>query len=152
MSLCRLKERKAAGGIGISHEMNLAGPVELRDRILTLMKQMWAEGTVVRDWKDAEIVPIPKKGDLRMCDNWRGISLLDVVGKMFVRVIQERLQQIAEDILPDSQCGFWRGRGCTDLIFAARQLVEKILEHDDSLFVLFVDLSKTYDSVPRSAV
>ena len=31
---------------------------------------------MVGDWKDAEIVPIPKKGDLKHCDNWRGISLL----------------------------------------------------------------------------
>ena len=65
---------------------------------------------------------------------------------MLARVIQERLQQIAEDILPDLQCGFRRGRGCTDRIFAARQLVEKTLEHNDSLFVLFVDLRKAYDS------
>ena len=37
----------------------------------------------------------PRKGiDLQHCDNWRGISLLDVVGKLFARVIQERLQVI----------------------------------------------------------
>ena len=40
---------------------------------------------MVGDWKDAEIVPIPKKGDLKHCDNWRGISLLDVVGKVFCK-------------------------------------------------------------------
>ena len=70
------------------------------------MKSAWQAGAVPRDWKDAVIVPIPKKGDLKDCDNWRGISLLDVVGKVFARVIQERLQQLAEEILPDSQCGF----------------------------------------------
>ena len=59
---------------------------------------------------------------------------------------------IAEDILPESQCGFRGGRGCTDMIFAARQLVEKCREHDDVLFMLFVDLKKAYDSVPRSAL
>ena len=41
---------------------------------------------VVRDWQDALVVPIPKKGDLRCCDNWRGISLLDVVGKILGRI------------------------------------------------------------------
>ena len=152
LSLSRLKKGKAAGGTEITSEMILAAPGELRGRMLTLMKQIWMEGTVVKDWKDAEIVPIPKKGDLRECDNWRGISLLDVVGKVFARIVQDRLQQIAEGILPDSQCGFRKGRGCTDMIFAARQLVEKTLEHNDSLFVLFVDLKKAYDSVPRSAV
>ena len=38
--------------------------------------------------------------------------------------------------------GFRKGRGCVDMIFATRQLVEKCREHDDSLFILFVDLQK----------
>ena len=128
------------------------GGAELWDRIVKLMQEVWEEEEVVGDWKDAEIVPIPKKGNLQVCDNWRGISLLDAVGKIFARVVQERLQVIAENILPESQCGFRKGRGCIDMIFAARQLVEKTREHDDSLFVLFIDLRKAYDSVPRSAL
>ena len=75
-----------------------------------------------------------------------------MAGKVFARVIQGRLQAIAEDILPESQCGFRKGRGCTDMIFVARQLVEKCREHNDALFALFVDLRKAYDSVPRSAL
>ena len=38
------------------------------------------------------------------------------------------------------------------MIFTARQLVEKCIEHNDSLFILFVDLKKAYDTVPRSAL
>ena len=68
------------------------------------------------------------------------------------RIIQERLQVIAEQLLPDSQCGFRRGRGCVDMIFVARQLMEKTREHEDSLFMMFVDLKKAYDSVPRNAL
>ena len=63
-----------------------------------------------------------------------------------------RLQTIAETILPESQCGFRKGRGCVDMIFVLRQLVEKTCEHDDTLFILFVDLKKVYDSIPRSAL
>ena len=96
------------------------------------------------------IVPVPQKGNLYSCDNWRCISLLNVVGKIFAKIIQERLQTIAETILPDSQCGFRKGRGCVDMIFAARQLVVKVREHTDVLFILFVDLKQAYDSVPRS--
>ena len=109
-------------------------------------------GVVVRDWKDAEIVPIPKKGDLRDCNNWRGISLLDIVGKLLGRILQGRLQLIAEKVLPESQCGFCKGRGCVDMIFTVRQLFKKSREHDESSFVLFVDLHKTYDSVSREAL
>ena len=91
-------------------------------------------GYVVQDWKNAEIVPIPKKGDLRVCDNWRGISLLDVVGKLFGRILQDKLQLIAERVLPESQCSFRKGRGGVDMIFTARQLFEKSREHDDPPF------------------
>ena len=51
------------------------------------------------------------------CDNWWGISLLDVMGKVFTKVIPMRLQKVAEEVLADSQCGFRAGRGCRDMIF-----------------------------------
>ena len=132
-------------------ELIVHGGAELIDRLLQLIQHVWQKGTVVEDWRDAEIVPIPKKGNLKLCDNWRGISLLDVVGKVFARILQERLQKLAEKVLPESQCGFRKGRGCVDMIFAARQLLEKCREHDDALFVLFIDLM-AYDSVPRDAL
>ena len=74
---------------------------------------------MVSDWRDAVVVPIPKKGDLGLCDN-RGISLLDVVGKVLARIIQERLQVIADTVLPESQCGFRKGRRCSAMVLVAR--------------------------------
>ena len=124
----------------------------MTDRLLQLIQHVWQEGTVVEDWRDAEIVPIPKKGNLKLCDNWQGSSLLDVVRKVFARILQERLQKVTEKVLPKSQCRFQKGRGCVDMIFAARQLLEKCREHYDVLFVLFIDLKKAYDSVLRDAL
>ena len=152
VALSQLKQRKAGGKTGILPELLLFGGPVLQDRLLQLMQDIWRDGEVVADWKDAEIVPVPKKGDLQSCDNWRGISLLDVVGKLFARNIQERLQHIAEDVMSESQCGFGKGRGCCDMIFVAQQLVEKAQEHQELLFTLFVDLRKAYDSVPRLAL
>ena len=107
--------------------MLLYGGPELQDRLLLLMEDVWRRGKAVKDWQDAEVVPIPKKGDLRKCDNWRGISLLDVVGKVFAQILQDRLQMVAETVLPESQCGFRKGRGCVDMVFATRQLIENML-------------------------
>ena len=78
---------------------------------------MRREGYVPQEWKDVLIVPIPKKGDLSSYENWRGISLLDVGGKLFTKIIQQRLQTVAERVLPDTQCGFRSGSGCVDMIF-----------------------------------
>ena len=107
---------------------------------------------VPQEWADATIIPIPKKGNLSDCNNWRGIALLDVVGKVVARVIQERLQRPAEQELPESQCGFRKGSSCSDMIFTVRQLMEKATEHRAKQFLLFVDLKKAYDSVPRTAL
>jgi len=74
--------------------------------------------------------------------------LLEVVGKVVARVIQGRSQRLAEKELPESQCGFRKGRGCTDMIFTVRQLVDKVIEHHTKQFLVFVDLKKAYDSVP----
>ena len=97
-------------------------------------------------------MPVSKQGDLSLCDNWRSISLLDVIGKLFARVINDRLQAVVEDSVADSQCGFRAGRGCVDLIFCVCQLIEKAIEHHTKVFLLFVDLHKAYDFVPRQAL
>ena len=66
------------------------------------------------EWKDSLMVPIR---DLSVCDNWRGISLLDIGGKLFTKTIQSRLQDVVEEVLLDSQYGLRRGRGFVDMTF-----------------------------------
>ena len=98
---------KSGSESGVLPEMGFhGGPYYLYECILNLMHTVWKRGSVVPDWRDTTVVPISKKGDLHSCDNWHGISLLDVVGKLFARILQRRLQSVAEDILPESQAGF----------------------------------------------
>ncbi len=59
---------------------------------------------------------------------------------------------LIEEVLMDSRCGYRRGRGCVDMIFGTRQLIEKTMEHKTKMFMLFVDLRKAYDSVPRKVL
>ena len=73
---------------------------------------------------------------------WRGISLLEVVGKVFAKIIQRRLQLFEEDVVIDAQCGFRFGCGYNDMVFCARQLVEKAIEYNTKVSLLFVDLQK----------
>ena len=114
----RLKNRKAGGSSGIRPEMVKVACQDpgFADQLLDLVHTAWKDQSVPKDWTDAVLIPIPKKGDLSKCDNWRGISLLDVVGKVIARILQDRLQKLAEDELPESQCGFRKGRGCSDMI------------------------------------
>ena len=153
-AVSKLKNGKSGGSSGVLPEMVKVScqDSDFQDLLLDLVHTAWREKCVPKDWVDAVIVPIPKKGDLSDCNNWRGISLFDVVCKVTARILQDRLQQLVDEELPVSQCGLRKGRGCTDMIFAVRQLVEKTWEHLTKAFILFIDLRNAYDSVPHRAM
>ena len=74
------------------------------------------------------------------------------MGNLFARVINDRLQLVVEEVVSDSQCGFRPGRGYVDLIFCVCQLVERAIEHNTKVFLLFADFCQAYDSVPRQVL
>ena len=152
-ALIRLKNGKAGGNSQILPEMVKigCGSETVLASLLDLVHTVWEESKVPRDWSNAVLIPIPKKGNLSYCDNWRGIALLEMIGKVVARVLQARLQLIAEEELPDSQCGFRKGCGCSDMIFTVCQLVEKSIEHRSKQFIIYVDLKKAYGTT-RSPV
>ncbi|BHF65576.1 hypothetical protein SprV_0200858900 [Sparganum proliferum] len=94
-----------------------------------------------------------KKGNRQLCDNRRSITLLSLTGKIFARTLLNRLNNhLEQGLLPESQCGFRRHRGTTDMIFAARQLQEKCQEMRTHLYSTFVDLPKAFVKVYREGL
>ena len=151
--LGKLKNGKAPGSSNVLPDILKVAMKdgEFGEMVLDLVKAVWKDKCVPQEWVDAILIPIPKKGNLR-CDNWWVIALLDVKGKVVARVIQGRLQKLAERVLSESQCGFRRGCGCTDMVFTVRQLTEKAIEHRAMQYLILVDLKKAYDLVPREAL
>ena len=81
--------------------------------------QCWQEGAVPQDMRDSNIITIYQNmGERNDCNNYRGISLRSIVGKVFARLILIRLQKLAERIYPESQCGFRAERSKIDMIFS----------------------------------
>ncbi len=68
------------------------------------------------------------KGNREECNNYSGISLLSVPGKIYERILNEGRMKITIMSAGDEQGGFWKGRGYIDQIFAVNILVEKYLE------------------------
>ena len=83
--------------------------------------------------------------------NYRGISLLSVVGKIFARVLLKHLQRLADRILLETQFGCRPGRSTADMVFTLRQLQEKYKEQRKRLFTTFVDLTKAFDTVSKKS-
>ena len=103
-------------------------------QLLQLFCNIWSTtAEVPQDFKNATIYK--RKRDRAECGNRRGISLLSVAGKILAKILQFRLQTLAEDILPESQCGFRANRSTQDMIFTLRQLQEKCAEQLQPLIV-----------------
>ncbi len=86
----------------------------------------WEQSKVPEDWRKAIIVPLYKgKCNRDECNNYRGISLLSVPGKIYGRILNERIMKITDKSVGDEQGGFWKGRGCVDQIFAVKILVDR---------------------------
>ena len=95
---------------------------------------------------------LPKKGDLQKCENYRGIMLLSVPGKILSRVILERLRDAIDIKLRDEQAGFRPNRSCADQIATLRIIIEQSIEWKSPLYIGFVDYEKAFDSIDRETL
>ncbi|VDL89166.1 unnamed protein product [Schistocephalus solidus] len=102
----------------------------------SISAEMWRKGQVPQDFKDATFVHLLKrKGNRQLCDNHRGILLLNMSGKIFARILLNRLNgHLRQGLLPNSLCGFRRHCETIDMVFAACQIQEKFgqLGHGDN--------------------
>ena len=104
------------------------------------------------EWAAARLVLLPKKGDLSLCKNWRGICLLDVCSKILSSMLVRRLQIVMEECGMEAQTGFRDQRGTIDGLFTTYMSLHKRREHGLETWALFIDLVKAFDTVPREAL
>lgn len=107
-----LKVGKAAGCDRITTEMLTEGGGVIASLVYLIFNKYWRCGRVPGVWAKAVILPLYKgKGSQQECKNYRGISLLSVVGKSYAKVLIERVMDVTERKIWDVQAGFRKGMG-----------------------------------------
>jgi len=146
-----MKLGKSGGESEVTTELLKAGGNTVVEHLTKLFNQIWNEHVLPEDWTKSTIVPIYKrKGDTLMCSNYRPIKLVEHAMKVLEKIIIARLKTITN--IDEMQRGFVAGRSTMDAVFLVRQIQEKFLEKNRSLWMAFVDLEKAYDRVPRELV
>ena len=69
-----------------------------------LETQQWPQ-----DWKSSVFIPIPKKGNAKECSSYHTIAVISHASKVMLQILQARLEQYANQELPDVQAGFRKG-------------------------------------------
>ena len=147
-----LKLNKSPGGDQISAEMLLAD-LNTSTKVLTdLLNKIWKNEKLPEDWVKGIIIKLPKKGDLSVCDNWRGIMLLSIPSKVLCKVLLARVDETIDGKLREEQAGFRKGRGCVDQIFTLRNIIETCSEWNTPLYINFIDFQKAFDSIHRNTL
>ena len=147
-----MKKAKAPGPDGIPVDFFQHASIIFVKFLHPLFNRVFTSGKYPESWTKAVIFPLHKKGNPRRVDNYRGISLLNIISKLYSIIINNRLNHFCEenDSIPEAQAGFRKGYSTTDNIFSLQAMVQKYLtKHGGRFYTLFVDFSKAYDCVQR---
>ena len=151
MSVSKLKTKKSVGVDLVPNEV-LKDP-GIQTLLYHLFNTCFSTGLVPSQWLDAIIKPIPKGSDKDpyVPLNYRGISLISCVSKLYSSIMNNRIVNYCNllNIFPEEQNGFRKHRSCEDHIFSLSSIIQNRLNDKLPTFCTFIDLEKAFDWVNR---
>ncbi|GFO08059.1 LINE-1 retrotransposable element orf2 protein [Plakobranchus ocellatus] len=117
------------------------------DMLLLICNKILQTGVWPKPWTQSLVITLPKKGNLKLCQNYRTISLISHPSNVMLKVILNRLKPEAEKIIAEEQAGFRPVRSTVEKICNVRIIMEKYLQHQQELHSVFKDFKKTFDRV-----
>ena len=148
----KLKPGKACGIDNVCNEMIISLVDTHPNIVLRLFNEILQSGEVIPEWLMGIIVPIYKKGYKLDPSNYRGITLISCLGKLFLSILNARLLLFThnQSILAEIQLGFVPGNRTSDAHIIINNLVKMICHKSNSkIYSCFVDFKMAFDSVPR---
>uniref|UniRef100_A0A8D2J6E9 Reverse transcriptase domain-containing protein n=1 Tax=Varanus komodoensis TaxID=61221 RepID=A0A8D2J6E9_VARKO len=149
-ALGSLSNNKASEGDSIPAELFKILKDDAVKVLHSICQQIWETQQWPQDWKRSVYIPIPKKGNAKECSNYHTIALISHASKVMLKILQARLQQYADQELPEVQAGFQRGRETRDQIANIRWLMEKARELQKNICFCFIDYAKAFDCVDHN--
>ena len=141
---------KASGGDGIPAELFQILKDDAVKQLHLTCQQIWTTQQWTQDWKRSVFIPIPKKGNVKKCSYYCTIALISHASKVMLKILQARLQQNMNRVLPDVQAEFRKGRGTKDQISNVRWIIEKEREFQKNIYFCPIDYAKAFDYVDHN--
>ena len=145
-----LKRGKSPGpDYAMTAEVLKDGGKFLVDQLTIICQLVYRNKKAPSQWTSSLIIPLPKKGNLELMTNFRGIILMLIAAKVFNRVLLNRIRKPIDVKLRKNQAGFRTGRSCVQQIHILRRIMEGACYQKIPLYITFVDFMKAFDSIDR---
>ena len=94
---------KASGGDGIPVELFQILKDDVVKVLHSICQQMWKTQQWPQDWKRSVFIPVPKKRNTKECSNYRTVAHISHAGRMMLKILQARLQQMFKLVLEKAE-------------------------------------------------
>jgi hypothetical protein len=144
------KNSKSAGTDNLISEIFKSSYDLISPFLLKLYNKIFSEGIYPDKWTEGIIIPIFKGGNPEP-KNFRGITLNNIISKIYSKLLVTRLTKWAEkhDKIIDNQYGFQKKKSTVDCIFILHAIISKVLANKQKLYVAFLDWEKMFDKINR---
>ena len=115
-----------------------------------LFNCIYDTGKIPDDWLMSTFVTLPKKPSATQCKDYRTISLMSHVLKLFLRIIHQRIYRRIEEHLTNTQFGFRNGLGTREALFSMQVLIQRCRDVNCEVHICFIDFEKAFDRVQHS--
>ncbi|OMJ15327.1 Transposon TX1 uncharacterized [Smittium culicis] len=122
--------------------------------LVELILKMWNSAHIPKIFNTSIIVPIPKKGDLRDTNNYRGISLIPTLVKILAKIVAQKLNELDSkyNLLVKEQAGFRSREECVSQATVLYEVVRRRKIKGIPTWIGFIDFAKAYDRVPHETL
>lgn len=151
--LKNLKNRKSPGIDGITNRSLKLLPMHAISYICTIFNAMLRLGYFPKQWKIGCIIMIPKPGKPpEVVNSYRPISLLNVLSKVFERLLLSRMYLFIDTLLPSHQFGFRACHGTPQQCHRLVEYIKQSFERKEYCSAIFLDISQAFDKVWHSGL
>lgn len=148
----KLKLGKCPGPDKITNEAIITAKQYLAGPLARLFNMILDNGCTPNQWAESEMILLYKKGDPKNISNYRPISLLPSIYKLFSSIIEKRISVTLEHHQPIEQAGFRKGFCTIDHIHTVELIIEKYREYQRPLYIAFIDYQKAFDTILHSSI
>ena len=147
-----LKTKSSCGDDGLSTKLLKEIKNEICSSITLIVNQMITTGIFPDSLKIAKIIPIFKKGDIEIIENYRPISILPAISKIFEKILSLQIHEYfqSKHLYYEYQYGFIKNRSTEQ---AALELIDRVITEIDKgeiPFNIYIDLSKAFDTLDHA--